>query len=67
MTRAAVQHVAEKGQRGGDVGQHNHALVRQWFIDHPCATNREAASALGLSEIAIGRHVRKIRAEWVTA
>jgi hypothetical protein len=67
MTGAAVQYVADKGQRGGEVGQHNHALIRQWFIDHPCATNREAASALGLSEMAIGRHVRKIRAEWGAA
>lgn len=67
MTRAAVMYVADKGQRGGDVGSHNHEIVRQWFIDHPCATNREAAAALGLSALAIGRHVRRIRAGWVTA
>ena len=58
------QLVAKLGQRGGDVGRHNHLIVRAWFITHPCATNREAAAALGLSPIAIGRHVKRIRAEW---
>lgn len=58
------QKVASLGQRGGDVGRHNHPIVRAWFLAHPCATNREAARALGLSVGAIGRHVARIRAEW---
>ena len=63
-TTQAVQKTAQKGQCGVDVGTHNYALVKAWFIAHPCATNREAASALGLSDCAIGRHVKRIRAEW---
>ena len=56
--------VASAGERGVDVGRHNHPIVRAWFLAHPCGTNREAATALGLSVVAIGRHVAKIRAEW---
>lgn len=58
------QKVANLGQRGGDVGAHNYPIVKAWFIAHPCGTNREAATALGLSAVAIGRHVKRIRAEW---
>ena len=58
------QKVAGLGQRGGDVGRHNHPIVRAWFLAHPCATNREASEALGLSVMVIGRHASKIRAEW---
>lgn len=60
----APQKVATKGQTGGDVGAHNHVIVRAWFLAHPCATNREAAAALGLSVAAIGRHMKRIRSEW---
>lgn len=64
MTVPAILYSASKGQRGGDVGSHNYPVVKAWFIAHPCATNREAAIALGLSVHAIGRHVKRIRAEW---
>ena len=63
-TRADIQQITPKGMRGGDVGAHNYPIVKAWFVAHPCATNREAATALGLSEMAIGRHVKRIRAEW---
>ena len=58
------QKVASFGQRGGDVGAHNYPIVKAWFLAHPCGTNREASEALGLSPVAIGRHVKRIRAEW---
>lgn len=58
------QKVASLGQRGGDVGAHNFPIVKAWFTAHPCGTNREAARALGLSDMAVGRHVKRIRAEW---
>lgn len=62
--RADIQHIAPKGKRGGDVGAHNFSIVKAWFLSHPCATNREAGDALGLSAMAVGRHVKHIRAEW---
>jgi hypothetical protein len=58
------QKIATPGQRGGDVGAHNYPIVKAWFAAHPCGTNREAARALGLSDMAVGRHVKRIRAEW---
>ena len=64
MTPHPIQIRAEKGQRGADVGAVNQPIVRAWFAAHPCATNREAARALGQSDMAIGRHVKRIRAEW---
>lgn len=55
--------------RGGnwkqvDLGRENLAAVREYFSSHLCATNRECAAALGLSVMAVGRHVKTIRAEW---
>ena len=63
--RLPIQRSASPGQRGGDVGKVNYATVRAWFLARPCASNREAAAALSLSIMAIGRHVKKIRAEWL--
>lgn len=48
-----------------DLGRANLAAVRQYFSSHLCATNRECAAALGLSVMAVGRHVKEIRAEWI--
>lgn len=45
-------------------GDENRERVRQWFREHLCGTNRECAEAVGLSEFAVGRHVRAIRSEW---
>lgn len=42
----------------------NRARVRDFLRRYIGATNRECADALGLSELAVGRHVRAIRAEW---
>jgi predicted transcriptional regulator len=64
MTALIIQHIARKGMQGREIGAHNYPIVKTWFIAHPCATNREAAKALGLSVHAVGRHVKRIRAEW---
>lgn len=37
--------------------------VKQYFADNPCATQRECALALNLSDNCVTRHVRAIRAE----
>lgn len=45
-------------------GQANLAAVRAFFSAYLCATQKECAEALGLSIMAVGRHVKTIRAEW---
>lgn len=51
--------------RPGDrIGAENRARIRQWLIEHPGGKQRECAEALGLSTIAIMRHIKKIRSEW---
>lgn len=49
---------------GYAIGHENREAVRLFFMTHLCATNRECAAALGLSECAVGRHVSALRAEW---
>lgn len=49
---------------GEALGDLNRATVRRWFRDHLCGTQRECAEALGLSVMAVNRHVKAIRAEW---
>ncbi len=51
---------------GYEIGRKNKERVRQYFQEHLCATNRECAAALGMSEMAVGRHVAAIRSEWTT-
>lgn len=45
-------------------GRDNLALVRAFMASHLCATQQECAKALGLSVMAVNRHVKEIRAEW---
>ena len=47
-----------------EVGRDNLAAVRAFMASHLCATQRECAEALGLSVMAVNRHVKEIRAEW---
>lgn len=49
---------------GAEVGRQNRTRVREWLTAHLGGSNRECAKALGLSEVAVGRHVRALRAEW---
>lgn len=52
-----------KGWYGAARGAENRERVRAWLSAHLGGTNRECAQALGLSEVAVGRHVRAIRSE----
>lgn len=46
------------------IGEANTRAVLAWLLVHPGGSNRECAEAVGLTEMAIGRHVKKIRAMW---
>jgi len=46
------------------VSEANRKAIRKYFREHLGCTNVECADALGLSVVAVGRHVRRIRAEW---
>lgn len=48
------------------IGEANRAAIRQWFVEHLCGTQRECARDLKLSEMAVNRGVKAIRAEWRT-
>lgn len=45
-------------------GRENLERVRQWYMSHLGGKQRECAEALGLSVMAVNRHVAKLRAEW---
>lgn len=47
--------IAESQKAKGDA---NRERVRAWFASHLCGTNRECAEAVGLTEYAVGRHVK---------
>lgn len=49
---------------GEALGDLNRRRVRAWLRQHLGGTQRECAEALGLSVMAVGRHVKAIRAEW---
>ena len=51
--------------RGIEQGRRNREAVRAYFSTHLCATKVECAKELGLSVMAVGRHVEAIRAEWI--
>ena len=45
------------------VGEHNRELVRRWGAENPWGKQKDCAAALGLSVMAVSRHVRAIREE----
>lgn len=49
---------------GHEIERQNLERVRQFFLSHLGATNRECSAAIGLSEYAVGRHVATLRSEW---
>lgn len=49
---------------GERLGAVNREQVRVFFRGHIGCTQRECAAALKLSEMAVGRHIAKIRLEW---
>lgn len=50
--------------KGVEEGEKNREAVRRWFQSHLCGTQAECAADLGLSPMAVNRHVRAIRSEW---
>jgi len=54
----------KKKHPGVVIGEANREAIRRFLREHLGATNVECADALGLSVVAVGRHVRQIRAEW---
>ncbi|MCW2276362.1 winged helix-turn-helix transcriptional regulator [Rhodoblastus acidophilus] len=44
----------------------NRRAVLELLLKFPGITNREIGLRLSLSEMAVGRHVGKIRGEWMT-
>jgi len=52
---------------GAKIGHENREAVRQFFAAHIGCSNVECAKALGLSVMAVGRHIATLRKEWVEA
>jgi hypothetical protein len=50
---------------GRELGDHNFALVVDFYRTHPGCTRCECANFLGLSVYSVGRHVDRIRAAWL--
>lgn len=42
----------------------NRERIRRWYAEHIGCLRRECAEALGMSEAAVTRHIRELRAEW---
>lgn len=49
---------------GDEIGRKNREAVREWFRTHLGGTQVECAADLGLSVMAVNRHVKAIRREW---
>jgi DNA invertase Pin-like site-specific DNA recombinase len=59
------EHIADYDRRNPRViGDENREAIERFFREHLCATQRECAEALGLSDMAVNRHVKAIRAGW---
>lgn len=50
---------------GHQIGHENREAVRAYFLSHVGCTNLECAKALGLGVMAIGRHIKRLRQEWI--
>lgn len=57
----SLPHYRNPGEAVGDL---NRRRVLAWYRDHLGTTQRECAEALGLSVMAVNRHVKSMRAEW---
>ncbi len=62
-----AQNHSTRALYGKDLAEHNFTLVRLYYRDHLGCTRRECAEALGLSEMAVGRHVDRLRRDWLEA
>lgn len=54
------------GGPGAQIGRDNREAVRAYVLAHVGVTNRECAAALGLSVMAVGRHIKTLRQEWLS-
>ncbi len=45
-------------------GETNRQRVYDFFTKNPCHTNKDAAEALDLSVVTVGKHARAIREGW---
>lgn len=52
---------------GYQIGHDNREAVRTYFLSHVGCTNTECAAFLGLSVMAVGRHIKTLRREWSAA
>lgn len=52
---------------GYQIGHDNREAVRAYFLSHVGCTNVECAKALGLGVMAVGRHIKILRQEWLAA
>lgn len=59
-----MRHYRNPGEAIGDL---NRARVRRWYRDHLGGKQAECAADLGLSVMAVNRHVAQMRAEWKDA
>jgi len=50
---------------GAKIGHENREAVRAYFADHIGCTQLECAKALGLGVMAVGRHIKALRSEWL--
>ncbi len=50
---------------GEAVGYLNLKRVREWYRTHRGGTQAECAAAVGLSVMAVNRHVKTLRSEWL--
>lgn len=53
-----------RGVSGALIGRENREAVRRFFLEHIGCSHIECAKALGLSVVAVGRHVARLREEW---
>ena len=63
-TPRAVLLAAADQSHGALIGHNNREAVRTFFASHIGCTNVECGRFLGLSTVAVGRHVATIRKEW---
>lgn len=47
-----------------DIGRSNRLIIYNYFVSHPCATNKDASSDLDISVVTIGKHAKAIRGGW---
>lgn len=52
------------GELGAEIGRRNREAVRAYFLAHIGCSQLECAEAIGVGVFAVGRHIKRLRAEW---